>query len=670
MLRPVVAAAFVCLVCAHRGVAQCSDGSQPPCAPSRPAVRVDTQAVVVLPFAVRGPAESQYLGEAMADLFQVGLDGLGGYRLMHPSAVKRRLGDVTRPADVGEAAPVVRALGARYALGGSVVVAGGNLRINAELYDAVRGRRVLPLLTQGTADRLDAVVDSLVVTVVVRGPLKNVGGAPNSGEFTTRSPGAMRAYLAGEQLARSGAWRDAADSLQSSIRQDSAFGWAWRSLQRIISNAKIPAIPGLNAAEARHRSRFTERLQRYGAVDWRVNRAAALTIVDQLAARYPYDPDIAYLQGDVYYHVARELGKSQADVRTRIERALALDGDRPETIGHYAPLLAEIGDTAGALTAIARARIQAPNDLETLGWEMAMRALFRGEDPLALQRERPTNADYLTLRLVPRDPARAIVIADSFARVLSAGVEGIDRQQYYIRRYHYALGQGRYAAAAALLDTALARAPELAARPRTFIHAIVTGARREEAAALYRTLLPRIETLSLPWTSALAWYAVQFEPVDSAEKTITVFDRRPNEAIAPAIGMGLRGLLALRRGDTAAARELLAKAHQTHTRQPGLPSQLFPSISFALTLARLDLATGNARSARHFLSDAYPPHEVVQHMPFAEELLGQVSEALGDFAAAREAYGNVVKLLANADPALVPMRTAAQAALQRLSTRP
>src|SRR5687768_8069545 len=74
MLRLFRTAVIVAIAAATRVEAQCSDGSPAPC---RSPARVDTNAFVVLPFAVSGPASAQYLSNAMVDLLHMALDGVG-----------------------------------------------------------------------------------------------------------------------------------------------------------------------------------------------------------------------------------------------------------------------------------------------------------------------------------------------------------------------------------------------------------------------------------------------------------------------------------------------------------------------------------------------------------------------------------------------------------------
>lgn len=667
------------------GRAQCPDGSPPPCGSARPPVAIDTQAVLVLPFAVRGPQDAEWLGGGMVDLFQMALDGLGGYRVFHPSTALRRLRGLKDPSNVVDAAPVARALGARYELGGSVVVLGQSVRLNCELYDAVRRRRVFPIVTQGDIARIGTLVDSLASVIVALGPLRNQSAAARTGEVITRYPGALRAYLAGEALARSGAHQMAADSLQHAILQDSTFGWAYYSLRKIMANYPQTRIAGgQDTLTLRIRQRlklFPERLQIVfstapGSGGSRARRSL-LDYDDQLAAQYPYDPEIAFRRADDHYHYGLNLGTPLRHVRQLFERSLDLDGDRPEILSHYVTILAHLGDTTALFRAYERGRVASPNDVSHKLTDAALRAVFRHEDPIVLMRSLPADAtvDYSLPMLLPDDPARGLAIADSFATIRSQPeAPGAVRINSLHRGSMYALGTGRYDLARSRLNQAeaLYSGSGLIA-PRRLFFSLVTGTHRDEAAAIAKLLAPKRATLGLEGLSVLAWHEIAVGRPDSAESFISTLDAyaRPDSGYAPSIAAGLRGLLALRLGDTTRARALLEKSYEGETRPLGTPAAAyFPSVMFALTLSRLALAAGDARLAQQYLFDAAPTHIAAPFLPQVEEQRGRVSEALADFPKARQAYRNVVKLLVNADAEAEATRTAAQDALGRLSDRP
>src|SRR5882672_5937430 len=85
--------------------AQCPDGSVPPCGLQHAMPPIDSQAIVILQFQVHGPSGVRYLGEGMIDLFQIALDGVGGFRVIHPRAALRHLRQLADPSDITRVMP-------------------------------------------------------------------------------------------------------------------------------------------------------------------------------------------------------------------------------------------------------------------------------------------------------------------------------------------------------------------------------------------------------------------------------------------------------------------------------------------------------------------------------------------------------------------------------------
>jgi TolB-like protein len=123
---------------------------------------VDSKGVILLPFSLRGPSELQYIGAGMVDLLQNSIDAIGGYRVIQPSTSER---DLRRPANAAEIAPQVRAAGARFVVSGSVVAVGAELRVNAELYDAVKRQRVIPVNARTDLEKLGHATDSIALVM-------------------------------------------------------------------------------------------------------------------------------------------------------------------------------------------------------------------------------------------------------------------------------------------------------------------------------------------------------------------------------------------------------------------------------------------------------------------------------------------------------------------------
>jgi tetratricopeptide (TPR) repeat protein len=125
-------------------------------------VKIDSKAVVLVPFAVHGPSDLQYVSHGMVDLLRSAVDGLGGFRVVQPPALHREL---LQPAAPQAVAPAVRSLGARFVVTGSIVATGPELRVAAEMYDAVGGRRAKQVAARTDIANLGRTADSIAVVL-------------------------------------------------------------------------------------------------------------------------------------------------------------------------------------------------------------------------------------------------------------------------------------------------------------------------------------------------------------------------------------------------------------------------------------------------------------------------------------------------------------------------
>jgi tetratricopeptide (TPR) repeat protein len=668
-------------------VPQCPDGTPPPCGVRRTPVAVDSQAIVILPFRVHGPTELQYLSEGMVDLFHVAIDGAGGFRVLYPRRALRSLHQLRDPTDATQAAGVVRGLGAVWLISGSVVAGGADLQVRAELYNAVRQRSIAVADARGGMSRLGSMVDTVASTLLARRLLVTPGTRRRSlQEYATTSPQALQALLVAEQLERRGEWQAAAESLQSCLARDPRFGLAYYVLRRIAVNrnvtAAVPDGPAGVLRRARaHMDWFPERLRQLLLIEDALEqgqRVQALRMADEAASRFPNDAEAAFHQADIYFHFGLQFGEPTERVTQMFRRALSLDDGLPEAHDHYIVLLAGSGDTTALREALRHMRAIAPGDPETAGAELAMEAVFRSEDPWLLARSVPTGeralvvgrAQQKALRFMWSNLGRGVALADSFAAFLTGPEhQRGTRLTALLRRHGYALAQGRYQAAWSFLTEAAALDPgSLSILARILVHDVVTDSHGVEARESTRRLATS-DSLPLAPAAALAWHAMLRLPPESAESRFVALENRPwpDSAIGRALAVGLRGLLSLRLGDSLRARELLTIAQENHARRPGLNAILYPGVGFAIGLAGLDRAAGDAYAARRRLADVYPEHEVLPFLGEAEEMRAQLSEQLGDTASARSSYRNVIALWEHADLELRPRVASARAALARLA---
>jgi TolB-like protein len=300
----------------------------------RPPSALAQTRLAVLPFSVRGDSGFEYLGEGIVDLLARNLDGAGDLRTVDPGTVLSALGrDGARSADAERYRAVARRVGAGIYLVGSVHAIGGQLRIQASLYDATRdepGNALSQVGVEGEAANVLVLVDQLAARLLV-----DQGAAPGrlfeAAALVTRSLPALKAYLTAEQALRSGPERidSALAGLQRAVTEDSTFALAyyrmavaagWQGRHEVAATA--------TAAALRHSARLADRdrrlLQAYdqyrnGAVD------QAEDGFRTLVRDYPDDLEAEFQLADLlsYYNPLR--GRSQAEARDLFDRVLAYD---------------------------------------------------------------------------------------------------------------------------------------------------------------------------------------------------------------------------------------------------------------------------------------------------------------------------------------------------------
>lgn len=669
-LQALVGIALVSLTVPRQGDAQCPDGSPPPC---RSAARADSNAFLVAPFVVRGPPEVQYLGASMVDLLHMALDGVGRMRIEYAPTNLRRVGELNSTAGV---AALAVELGIGRVIDGTVVATGNTLRIRTQVIDAVRNRPLFAVEARATPDNLNAVIDSLAAAILARravplGERARVGMA----EYATRSPKALQAYLVARQLARRGDVTAASDSLKSALRQDDGFGLAYMLLHRLeAAQAGTTGISldSIQRAARAHYTRFPERVQFIlGAHAGYPDRAERMTWWRSAQARYPNDPDVAFHLADAYFHDGLDLGEPREAALAQFRKAIAIDDRDPELLTHYLVLLFEDGNAAEARRIIARCHSVAP--VACAGWEVLIAALFDGADPFALA----VGKDSLTwgtmaqgiVRISGWNPALGLAVSDSFAMVQTrpGRTPGL-RNSAWVARSTIALARGRYALASAFLDSA-----EAYGNPRRGFRMLGSIASGVAAPGLVTTFTARdFTSLALR-----AWYAATFESADSLRVYAARIDTmtepglaQANPGMARSGALGVRGLHALRMGDTAAAIAFFRAARPSN-RRPTTPARsLYPGALFPLRHAQIEAARGNYAAAQLLLADVYPMNEYVPFIGEAEELRGRVALAVGDTAAAKRHYANVLAVWKDADPVLQPRAAAVRELLARLNRQP
>ncbi|MBI1966750.1 MAG: protein kinase [Gemmatimonadetes bacterium] len=306
---------------------------------SRAVGSLDPDLVAVAPFEVLAPSLELWR-EGMMDVLSRDLDGAGPLRTVSPTVVVRRWRGRPEPA---AAAELGRKTGARLALFGSVLAAGGDsVRVAAALVDAATRSVLTEIELREPEGRLDRAADSITVRL-----LRELGRTrPISAVRLTSLPSAslpaLKAFLQGEQHFRRTNWDSAVVYYERAVALDSTFALALHRLgvtvgwQRTgadsLSQAYAFRAGALNHGLAPRESllvlaeSLSAALAGYSNVpDWWRHSGRFFATLEAAAHRYPDDPEVWYELGDARYHYGYWRGSGERQALDAFDRAIALD---------------------------------------------------------------------------------------------------------------------------------------------------------------------------------------------------------------------------------------------------------------------------------------------------------------------------------------------------------
>jgi serine/threonine-protein kinase len=267
------------------------------------------ESLAVLPFRTSGPGV-EFLGEGMVDLLSTNLSGVGGIYAVDPRTVLQRWHrsrgggeDITRALAVG------RALDAGSVVLGSVVSAGGRVRLAADLY-STDGKPLGRAQVDASSDSVLGAVDRLGLALL-RDVWRSKEPIPNLrlASLTTDSIRALRSYLEGERHYRRLAWDSALAAYSRAVESDSTF-----ALAHLRRAQALGWTGGYGSAESRDAvaaaARFARRLP---ARDRRLlagyqlfdrGKPASIDSLRAFVATYPDDVEGWYMLGESMFHTA------------------------------------------------------------------------------------------------------------------------------------------------------------------------------------------------------------------------------------------------------------------------------------------------------------------------------------------------------------------------------
>ncbi|MGH7588536.1 MAG: protein kinase domain-containing protein [Gemmatimonadota bacterium] len=289
-------------------------------------------AIAILPFSVHGQ-DLEIWREGMVDLLSMGLDGAGDLRAIDSRTLlalwNEAVGTDAVP-DLGLSLEVARRTGAKYALVGSGIAAGPQVRFAADVYDLESGRSLGQAVAEGPSDSTFALVDRLAMetlAVVFQGDSDELP-AIDLAAVTTPSLPALKAYLDGEVHYRRSEPISAVEAWERAVRADTLFALAYYGLSEAYAWEEVG--DGEKAFQRLDRAyRLADRLPAREAELVRTKwsrwhgEPGSLTAVEETARRYPDDAEALYNLADAYLHRPDAM-RGPADVERAFRRAAGL----------------------------------------------------------------------------------------------------------------------------------------------------------------------------------------------------------------------------------------------------------------------------------------------------------------------------------------------------------
>lgn len=342
-----------------------------------PDVELAPDAMVVLPFTVRGGDDVDVLAEGMVELLSAKLDGVGELRSADPHAVlSRAAGGV----DAAGARDLARRLGAGHYVLGSVLEFGGDLRLQASIYRTDGGAEpIADAAVEGPTTSFLALVDDLAAELLVAGDLAPPGRIPRIAAMTTEDLGALRFFLEGERALRETRYDNAIDRFERAAEADTAFALAYYRMSVAASWAERPSLlDRAIAAAQRHQDRLSDRdraLLAAFAARHQGRHAEAERRYRAIVASHPEDLEAWYELGEVVLHRGAFLGVPVAETGRPFERTLELDPGHGGALYHLSNVVAWTGDVPrlDSITRVFREELggEAPLDIEAQ-WAFAV----------------------------------------------------------------------------------------------------------------------------------------------------------------------------------------------------------------------------------------------------------------------------------------------------------
>ena len=299
-----------------------------------PSVALSDSRLAVFPFAVRAADTNAYLGEGIVDLLSRNLDGFVGLRTVDPGTILTAVGKSgSGPLDPDRARSVARRVGAGLYVTGSVHAAGGQLRIQAQLYDGTKGtpgEAIAQASVDGGSGDVFRLMDQLASRLIVATRRGAAHRLIETAALTTTSLSALKEYLNAEAALRAGNKDSAIAGFRRAVDQDSTFALAyyrlavaagWHDRQQDLATwatARALAVSDRMVERDRRLLKAYASFRR-GAVDSAENSYRGLL------RDYPDDLEAQFQLADLLYQYNPLRGRARSEARELFDAVLAYD---------------------------------------------------------------------------------------------------------------------------------------------------------------------------------------------------------------------------------------------------------------------------------------------------------------------------------------------------------
>lgn len=555
-------------------------------------VTISEEVLAVLPFAVQGSPEVQYLGHGIVGLLSTKLDGAGGLRAVDSQTIIRIVDrEGYSPGEPGSAMRVASVFGAGLFVIGEIIEAAGRMQVSATLHRSGEDDPLAEATVDGQSEDVFDIVDELTAQL-----LSGVRGGPAArvqriATVTTSSVPALKAFLEGEEHFRRGQFGEGVESFRRATLEDSLFALAF---YRLSLAAEWDFANRLSLAAAEKAVELSDRLS---VRDQRVldayltrrrgDNAIAAEKYRSILGSYPDEMEAWLDLSEILFHANPLRGKSFTESRETLSRVLEFDPRHATALIHMARVAAYEGDAA-EVEEYTRRFIALDPEAERNVELSTVRAAGLGDSAaIAEVVERYDGSEDAGVALAVWGAAvfaRDLPMARAAAVSLTRPTRSPEARWYgYAALAHIDAAQGRDSAASAQLDALATLNAGMALEYRaSFALFPFDVAPRQELSAL-RDRLERLDPAAIPTS-------------DNPSIIFTAYDE-----LHGVFRSYLLGLISAQLGDAAAAERYAAELASTRPRPTdgSLPQDL--ALSVRAEVARL---AGRLEEALDLLSEA------------------------------------------------------------------